>query len=190
MAELAALSVAASILQVIDVGLRVLTRLNDFNANANGLPDAFRHISTRLPIFIDALRQTKNGLEDMTDSARAAFRPAIQECLAQIKKLEETMDVVLPKLGESGIARGWKAVRSVRYDSEVREMERVIRAYMEVMAQHQVSTLAVRSISSTFVMGWRCMIATDIGAQIRKLSPYRVRLVSFHGTQSLLNARL
>jgi hypothetical protein len=152
MAELAALSVAASILQVIDVGLRVITRLNDFNANANGLPEAFRHISTRLPIFIDALRQTKDGLENMSDSARAAFRPAIKECLEQIMKLEATMESVLPKLGESGITRGWKALVSVRYDGEVREMERVIRGYMEVMAQHQVSSLAVRTLGSKFAI--------------------------------------
>jgi hypothetical protein len=55
MAEFAALSVAASILQVVNVGIRVIKRLNEYGDKANGLPDAFKHINKRLPIFIDAL---------------------------------------------------------------------------------------------------------------------------------------
>jgi hypothetical protein len=148
MAELAALSVAASILQVIDVGIRVIERFKELNDSANGLPDAFRHISKRLPIFIDALRQTKSSVEDMSDSARKAFKPAIEECLIQIHKLEATINAVLPKLGDNGLARGWKALVSVKYDSQIKEMERVIKDYMEVMAQHQVSSLAVKNSQS------------------------------------------
>jgi hypothetical protein len=149
MAELAALSVAASILQVIDVGIRVIGRLKEYNDKANGLPNAFKHISKRLPIFIDALRQTNSAIESMTDSARKAFKPAIEECLIQIHRLEATIDAVLPKIGDSGILRGWKAVISVKYDSNVEEMEKVIKDYMEVMSQHQVSSLAVRSLNGT-----------------------------------------
>ncbi|KAF1842634.1 TPR-like protein [Cucurbitaria berberidis CBS 394.84] len=137
MAELAALGIAASVLQIIDVGVRVVERLNDSRKNGTTLPHAFRHINTRLPVFIDALRETKSRLEDMTDSARKAIRPAIEECLIQIQKLEATLDKVLPSENESGAMRGWKAVVSVKYDNDVKEMDEVIRHYMEAMAQHR-----------------------------------------------------
>lgn len=142
MAEaLATLSVVASILQVMDIGLKVTNRINESRKKGTTLPDAFRHVATRLPVFIDTLRETKDNIEHLTDSARKALSPAIEECLIQITKLEAILDKVLPKADESG-TRGWKAVVSFKYDNEVKEVDDVIRHYMEAMAQH-------RQLSST-----------------------------------------
>jgi hypothetical protein len=150
MAEsLAALQVAASIIQVIDVGIRVVQRLREYHDNANDLPDAFKHVSKRLPIFIETLRQTKSTIEIMSDSARKALRPAIEECLLQIHKLETMVDAALPKSSDSEMRKSWKAVISVKYDSEVKNMDRVIKDYMEVVSQHQISSLAMQTLNGT-----------------------------------------
>jgi hypothetical protein len=148
MAELAALQVAASIIQVIDVGIRISERLKDFHDKSHALPSTFKHINNKLPIFIDALRQTKEAMETMTDSARKAFRPVIEECYMQITRLEATVDAVLPKRGDTGRMRSWKAIISLKHDDEVKEMERVIQVYMAVMAQHHTSSLAMQSLNS------------------------------------------
>jgi hypothetical protein len=161
MAELAALQVAASIIQVIDVGIRVVQRLREYHDKANELPDAFKHISKRLPIFIETLRQTKSTFEVVSDSARKALQPAIEECLLQICKLEVMVDAALPKMNDSGMTRSWKAIVSVKYDSEVKEMDRVIKDYMEVMSQHQVSSLVVQGLSSTSARQFRAPDAGD-----------------------------
>jgi hypothetical protein len=155
MAELAALQVAASIIQVIDVGIRVIKRLQDFKKKANGLPDAFKHINLRLPLFVDALRQTNAALEDMTDTTRKAFRPAIEECLVQIRKLETTIEIVLPKESDRGFTRGWKALISVKSESDIKDMNRIIKEYMELMAQHQTSSLALRQSTGKLVVNDR-----------------------------------
>lgn len=149
MAELATLQVAASIIQVIDVGIRVVQRLMEYHDKSNELPDAFKHVSKRLPIFIETLRQTRSTIEIISDSARKALQPAIEECLLQIRKLELMVDAALPKVGDSGMTKSWKAMVSVKYDSGVKEMDRVIKDYMEVMSQHQISSLAVQTLNST-----------------------------------------
>jgi hypothetical protein len=149
MAEFAAIQIVASIIQVIDVGVRIIERLDDFREKANGLPRTFRHISTKLPLLVDALRQTKEVMEGMSDSTRKAFKPAIEECLVQVKKLDETIKAIVPKAGDTGMSRSWKAVISVKYDSEIKEMDRVIKDYMEVMAQHQTSAMALQSMKGS-----------------------------------------
>jgi hypothetical protein len=143
-----ALQIAASILQVIDIGTRVVKRLYEYHQNSNGLPNSFKHINKRLPLFLDALRQTSAALESMSDATRKAFVPAVEECLAQIRNLEVRVDAVLPKPDDSGRTRSWKAIISVKSDSEIKQVDRVIREYMELMAQHQTSTLVLRHVKS------------------------------------------
>ncbi|KAI4692781.1 uncharacterized protein J4E88_001149 [Alternaria novae-zelandiae] len=133
MAELAAVGVAASIIQVVDISVRVIERLNEYRKKGDSLPDAFKHVSTRLPIFVLALRTTNSKIEDMTDDARRAMKPAIEECFNQIRNLEMIIDKVLFKPGDRGTTRGWKSVASVRYDGDVKELDKVIRRYMEAM---------------------------------------------------------
>jgi hypothetical protein len=149
MAELAALSVAASILQVIDISVRVAERLNEYRKKEDSLPTAFKHVSTRLPIFVLKLRDTNAKVEDMTDDARRALKPAIEECFNQIKKLETIIDKVLFKPGDKGATRGWKSIKSVKYDSDVSELDKVIRRYMEAM-NYGLSSVALHS-SSTYI---------------------------------------
>ncbi|KAL1800626.1 hypothetical protein ACET3X_000968 [Alternaria dauci] len=144
MAEFAALSVAASILQVIDISVRVAERLNEYRKKEDSLPTAFKHVSTRLPIFILALQNTNAKMEDMTDEARRALKPAIEECFSQIKKLETIINKVLFKPGDRGATRGWKSIKSVRYDSDVSDLEKVIRRYMEAM-DYGLSSMALNS---------------------------------------------
>jgi hypothetical protein len=189
MAELAALQVAASIIQVIDVGIRVIKRLQDFKKNANGLPDAFKHINLRLPLFVDALRQTNAALEDMTDSTRKAFRPAIEECLVQIRKLEITIETVLPKESDRGFARSWKALISVKSESDIKEMDRIIKEYMELMAQHQTSSLALRRSTGKLIVNdrERHIAVLKRYYQATELHSYRFQHVPFHKTEVLSN---
>jgi hypothetical protein len=151
MAELAALSVAASILQVIDISVRVAERLNEYRKQEDSLPDAFKHVSTRLPIFVLALRTTNSKIEDMADDARKAMKPAIEECFSQITKLEMIIDKVLFKPGDRGATRGWKSIVSVKYDGDVKDLDKVIRRYMEAM-QYGLSSVTAQLESMSSIL--------------------------------------
>jgi hypothetical protein len=69
----------------------------------------------------------------VTDDAKRALKPAIEECFDQIKKLETIIDKVLFKPGDGGAIRGWKSIVSVKYDSDVSEADKVIRRYIEAV---------------------------------------------------------
>lgn len=142
-----ALQVAASIIQCIDVGVRVVERLNEFHNKAGDLPQAFKHIRKRLPVFIETLRHTHLTLENVSESARKALKPAADECLSQIQKLENVIESALPKLDDSSVTKSWKAVVSVKYESDIKDMEKVIKDYMEIFAQYQTSSLALQSFT-------------------------------------------
>lgn len=142
-----AVQVAASIVQCIDVGVRVLQRLKQFHSKAGALPQAFENISKRLPIFIVNLRQIKLTLDYVPDDARKALRPAIDECSSYVLKLEGVVDLALPKLDDSSVTKSWKAVVSVKHESDIRNIEKVIKEYMEIFAQYQTSSLAIQSFT-------------------------------------------
>ena len=62
MAEaVAAISLTASIIQLVDFGSKVVHRLHEFQSNINEVPKVFRDIATRLPLLIDTLEQTKQA---------------------------------------------------------------------------------------------------------------------------------
>ena len=84
----------------------------------------------------------------MSDATRKAFVPAVEECLTQVQNLEVRVDAVLPKPDDSGRTRSWKAIISVKNDSEIKQVDRVIREYMELMAQHETSTFVLRHVES------------------------------------------
>ncbi|KAI4959802.1 hypothetical protein J4E86_003527 [Alternaria arbusti] len=168
MAELAAVGVAASIIQVIDISVRVIERLNEYRKKGDSLPDAFKHVSTRLPIFVLALRTTNSKIEDMTDDARRAMKPAIEECFNQIRNLEMIIDKVLFKPGDRGTTRGWKSVASVRYDGDVKELDKVIRRYME--AVHYGLSSATQHLENTWVFWVTFDTPNAVAQDFRKIA--------------------
>jgi hypothetical protein len=151
MEGLAGLQVVASIVQVIDVGCRVVRRLKEYHDKTNELPDVFMHISKRLPILVETLGQTNSTIEAATESTRKALTPATEECLKQIEKLEFVVETALPKTGDSSIVKTWKALASVKYESEIKQTDRVIKDYMEILSQHQISSLTVQNLNRKFL---------------------------------------
>ena len=152
MAEgLALAGAAASILQIIQIGTIVIDRIVQYSAAYGNLPEAFRHISNRIELLNDALRLTRRKIdnEDTAGSTRKAFTPVLKECAVQIKKLESTIDAVLPKESDSGFSRRWKAVKSMRYDDEIKKLDDIISNYMNLMTQHHVIANAVQNLPST-----------------------------------------
>jgi hypothetical protein len=145
MEGLAGIQVAASIAQIVDIGLRVIRRLHEYHGKTGELPDAFLHISKRLPILVETLRQTKSAIVATTGSARKALEPATEECRRQIEKLEVLIESALPKTDDSSVAKSWKALVSVKYESDIKRMDKVIKSYMEVLSQYQISSLAVQN---------------------------------------------
>jgi hypothetical protein len=143
MAEaLAVVSIVANIIQLVDVGTRILTRLDQYQSTLVEIPEAFRHIKSELPVLLDALRQTKAAIDagSLQDESKRALLPAVEGCGVQIKALDELIEKVLPALSDSWASRGRKALRSLWYDAKVEKITAVIRGYVQTLTYHAAAS--------------------------------------------------
>lgn len=138
MAEaLAVIGITASIIQLVDFGSRLLGRLDTYQTQIGGIPEAFRHIKAELPVLLDALRQTQSAIDSgVQNDTKNALIPAIEGCKAQITLLDEIIVKALPGPSDSRIRRGGKAIQSLRYDSRVEKITSVIRGYIQTLTFH------------------------------------------------------
>ncbi|KAF2000044.1 hypothetical protein P154DRAFT_576377 [Amniculicola lignicola CBS 123094] len=140
MAEaLAVVSVVASIVQLVDVGTRIITRLDDYRARAGELPEAFRHIKVLIHPLLDALRRRNQ----IINSGLVPNQPiciAIDELKTQIEGLEKLVTKALPAPGATRAERTLKAFGSIRYDGKVEKIGAVIDRYIRVLTFDAVAT--------------------------------------------------
>lgn len=112
MAEaLAAVGAAASILQLVGFGIRVLNRLDQYRSTVSEVPETFRHIKSELPVLLDALNTTKAAIEAglLQDKSETALRQTVEGCVVQVKALDEVIKKVMPSSNDSWTRRGKKA---------------------------------------------------------------------------------
>lgn len=131
----------ASVVQLIDVGVRIVERLNDYRHKTNSLPKAFHTVRIRLPAFVDVLRETRIAMDQnrLSDSARNALGPLLAECKIQIHILDVIVEKVLPLDVDSKADRAWKAIKSLKYETDVVEAETALKNYIEAMTHQGVA---------------------------------------------------
>lgn len=154
MAEsLAAVGAAASVLQIIQIGTILVQRISQYSVAYGEIPESFRHINNRIKLLNDALRLTKEKIDNEggNGATSKAFNPILKECAVQITKLQKIIDLALPKQGDSSAYRKWKAIKSMKYDTEIKRLDETISNYMNLMTQHHVIANAVQSPSSEYI---------------------------------------
>ena len=112
MAEaIAAISLVANIVQFIDYGSKVATRLNEFHTRVNEVPKVFRDIRIELPLLLDTLEKTKEQAElgNIAVGTQKALLPVVDGCCRQVELLDEILDKVLISSGDSSWQRSRKA---------------------------------------------------------------------------------
>lgn len=143
MAEaLAAVGTIANIIQLVDAGLKVLHRLEEYQSQIQDLPEAFRHIKTELPALLDALQHTKTAIDtgSLPDESKRAVLPVVEGCATRIKLLDEILEKVVPASKDSWAARGKKAIQSIRYEGRMGNITTAIRGYIQTLTYHRVVT--------------------------------------------------
>ena len=155
MAEtLAAVGIAASILQLIDFGFHVLERLEDYQSKLGDIPEAFRDIKAELPVLLDALKQTKAAIDAglIQNETKKALLPAIDGCKKQINLLDDLVIKALPVAGDSWGRRSRKAMGSLRYDEKVKKMKAVIQGYIQALTYHAAASSTLRHLTGMRIM--------------------------------------
>ena len=149
MDPLSAIGIAANIMQVVQFGGAVIERLETYRSKTGELPDAFQHISNRLPALIHKLKETEAATKTgaISTEDRKVLKPMIDGCMGEMEYLKGVLDKVLPKLGDSSVKRGLKAIGSLRWDSRVEKSAKVIQDYVVNLTYFAVATPSTARMS-------------------------------------------
>jgi hypothetical protein len=64
MAEvIATVALASSIVQLVDFGCKVVSRLNEFQSSQKDTPKTYRQIETELPLLLDILNKSREAID-------------------------------------------------------------------------------------------------------------------------------
>jgi N-terminal domain on NACHT_NTPase and P-loop NTPases len=109
-----------------------LHRLDEFQPSLVEIPKSFRHIKAELPVLRDTLQQTREAIDagSVTDKTKTALIPAIQGCMEQIESLHIILAEMLPTQDDSRLERGKKEILSLRQDSKVESITKILHGYI------------------------------------------------------------
>ncbi len=130
----ATVAIVSSIVQLVDFGSRLVSRLNEFQSSVKETPKAFRQIKTEIPLLLNVLSQTKEVIDAGCVKAETVrvLLPVIEGCQEQIESLDATLVKILPAKGDSRTTKSLKALSSSLFqDDNMAKMRSSIHKYVQ-----------------------------------------------------------
>ena len=124
MAEaLAVIGLVSAIVQFVDFGNKIVSRVSEFQSSINDVPKSLRDTLVELPLLLDTLKRTKEQAEDgqVDKNTQKALLPIVSGCQSQVEALNDIVVKMLPRIGDSSWKRGVKAFSSVRQERASRK---------------------------------------------------------------------
>ena len=141
MDPVSAIGIASAIVQFLDVGFKIASRLAEYNKTGpNEAPGALRAISIQLPLLLDALDRIKSedNISRFDTNTRCILRGVVGGCSSLTNDIDTLLIKVAKQEGESVTVRLKKAFGSLKYEEKVKEIDRSLRTYIQVLVLHQV----------------------------------------------------
>jgi hypothetical protein len=137
---IAVLGVISAIISIVDGTKQV------YNAatNAQGLPEAFREVTGRLPIVKNILGSAKQHIEkgDVEEDSCKGVRHVVEACEKKAKKLDELFHKAIPADGASDLKRYYKAVKACGRGNEVENLMKGMLEDLQLLAcEHGMKTV-------------------------------------------------
>ncbi|OBT82577.1 hypothetical protein VE02_08684 [Pseudogymnoascus sp. 03VT05] len=129
MAEaLAVVGVVSSIVQLLDFGTTVLSRLKEYQSNLGEVPKSFRQIDKELPLLLHIIQQIQDALAagSVGIETKTALLPVVKGCQEQLELRQSIFDKTLPKADDSSLEKSKKAISSLGQDGKV---ERILKNF-------------------------------------------------------------
>ena len=145
MAEaLAAVGLASAIVQFIDFGTKIGTRLSEFSAEVGEVPRTFRSIKVQLPLILKILQQTKDQADarQVDKNTAQALEAVVRECTATVQQLDERLTKALPNDKTSPWQRYRKALSSLAQDKKIAELQASIERYIPTLTSYQTLVIS------------------------------------------------
>jgi hypothetical protein len=134
-----AFGLAANIISIVHITSQVIKRLNDFKNTADGVPRALQALSNELPTLKLTLSKVHKADEEgcIPDDSKAALKPLLAGLEAEISAIAEIIENMRPR-NSSILARNFKAIKSLRYDDDIKHHEQVIRGYVSTLSLERI----------------------------------------------------
>jgi hypothetical protein len=138
MAEsLAIIGLASALLQLVDFGTKVISRLRQFEEQATDGVACLKGVRNRLPLMLDLVKrillQMEAGL--VSDNSKEIMYPIVQNCITQAEELDKLFNRSLPAPKDSSWVRGKKAFYGVWSESEIERIDKGLKANFELLMQ-------------------------------------------------------
>ena len=147
MAEAAAIvGLVASIASLVDLSVKIVSRLQDFTSKSSDVPESFRSLSIRLPLLTATLQRIQAQAEAgrLAEDVAKPLKGVLDNTLEQVSIVQSYLSKVLPSDGASKLERALKALKSVAKEDQVQQAFGKIHKNIEFIVLHQ-TTLQVDS---------------------------------------------
>ena len=162
MAEVvAALALGSSIISFIDIGGKVISRVREYIATSQEVPEVLRDISDRLETLLLTTKNLESALNagKLDDGASAALQCTVAGLERQALVLQGLCEHILPSLGDMWWHKARKAVSSLRKEKELKNVLQRIIAYESTLNLYFTTAMSLKDSSS---VPWTKRIYRDV----------------------------
>ena len=142
MAEAVAIvGLAASIASLVDLSVKVVSRLHDFTSKSSEVPESFRSLSTRLPLLTATLQHIQTQAEGghFPDDVTEALKVVVDDTSKQVSDIQMSVSKVLPSDGASKLERALKALKSLAKEDRLQRALEKIYGNNDILVLHQTT---------------------------------------------------
>lgn len=143
MAEAAAIiGLVGTIASLVDLSLKVVSRVRDYASNASEVPKTFRSLADRLPLLTQTLQriETRAQAGHITIDVTKELNILVNSILEQVVIVEQCLERTVPPPGASRFDRVLVGVRSLAKDDKVKQAVEKIHHGIDVLALHQTTS--------------------------------------------------
>lgn len=142
MAEVAAaIGLVASIASLVDLSVKVITRLSQFTSQTTDVPESFRSLTDGLPLLTGTLRSIRARAQagHVPDEIAKHLQRLVESISDEVRALQQCLDRTIPAAGASRVERALKALKSLAKDDKVKETISKIHNSIGVLVLHQTT---------------------------------------------------
>ncbi|KAL8993511.1 MAG: hypothetical protein Q9188_007312 [Gyalolechia gomerana] len=142
MAEgIAIVGLVASIVTLVDLSAKVLSRQHDFASNFSDVPQSFRSLWTQLPLLTATLEhiQSQAQTHQLPDDVTRALKAVVDSTSEQVSIVQTYLSQVLPCDDASKLERTLKALKSLAKEDNIQEAVEKIHKSNDLLILHQTT---------------------------------------------------
>ena len=136
-----AIGVAAAIAQFVSLTAVVVDRISEYvGAGVDDVPRSLVNIHTQLPLLVSALQraESEKQVSKYDQDTRLILRGVISGCTKLVNELDQISSKLLPEQGDNFAAKVKKALKSMKSDHRIVEIDNGLQSYIQILIFHHV----------------------------------------------------